>query len=251
MSVTAPATFEDALAAVDGIEGWLSVDQARLLFDHVRRLPAGATVVEIGSYLGRSTIVLARAAPRGVELVTIDPHAGNDRGPRQIRGSAAEGQREHDAFMANLRRAGVAETVRHLRLPSQSALDEVRESIDLLYIDGAHRYRPARDDIVRWGARLAPGGTLMLHDSFSAVGVTLAQARLLLFTGRFRFVRRMGTLSEYRREKLSVPGRALNVIRQLAQLPSFLRNILVKLALLARMRRLAWVLGQRTGEWPY
>jgi predicted O-methyltransferase YrrM len=251
MSVTASPEFDEALAAIQGIEGWLSVAQARLLFDHAATLPAGATIVEIGSYRGRSTIVLARGAAEGVELVAIDPHAGNDRGPRQIRGSADEGQREHEAFVSNLQRAGVLELVRHVRRPSQQALDAVSAPIELLYIDGAHRYRPARDDIGRWGERVAPGGTLLLHDSFSAVGVTLAQARLLLFTGRFRFVRRMGTLSEYRREDLGVAGRAVNVLKQLAQLPSFARNVLVKLALLARMRRLAWVLGQRTGEWPY
>ena len=251
MTVTTSGTFEEALSAIDGITGWLSRDQARMLFERARSLPTGATIVEIGSYRGRSTIVLARGAAGRVDLVAIDPHAGNDRGPQQIRGSADEGQREHEAFIANLRRAGVLELVRHVRRPSQEALDSVGPAVDLLYIDGAHRYRPARDDIVRWGSRVPRGGTLLLHDSFSAVGVTLAQARLLLFTRRFRFVRRMGTLSEYRREDLGVGARALNGCKQLAQLPSFARNMLVKLALLARMRRLAWILGQRTGEWPY
>ena len=41
-------------------------------------------IVEIGSFRGRSTIVLRRAAAPGVELVAIDPHGGGDRGPQEI-----------------------------------------------------------------------------------------------------------------------------------------------------------------------
>ena len=246
-----PRSFDETLTEVKGIEGWLSDAQARALFDHAGALGAGSTIVEIGSYLGRSTIVLARAAGPDVELVAIDPHAGNDRGPQQIRGTPQDGQREHEAFISNLDRAGVRDAVRHVRRHSQEALDAVPEPVELLYIDGAHRYRPARDDLALWGDRVAMGGTLVLHDSFSAIGLTLAQARLLFFTGRFRFVGRTGTLSEYHREHLSVPARAVNAARQVAQLPSFLRNVLVKVALLARMPRLARLLGQRSGEWPY
>ena len=71
------------------------------------------------------------------------------------------------------------ERVRHLRLPSDAALHQLEGDIDLLYVDGAHRYRPARADIEQWGARVVPGGDLM-HDSFNAIGVMLAQLRLLL-----------------------------------------------------------------------
>jgi predicted O-methyltransferase YrrM len=51
--------------------------QARMLWDAAAALGAPARIVEIGSYRGRSAIVLARAAPEGVEVIAIDPHAGN------------------------------------------------------------------------------------------------------------------------------------------------------------------------------
>ncbi len=54
--------------------------------------------------------------------------------------------------------------------------------VELLYIDGAHRYAPARDDIRRWGDRVPPGGTLLIHDSFSSVGVTGAILTSLTFS---------------------------------------------------------------------
>src|SRR3954468_7518769 len=94
----------------------------------------------------RAAVVLARAAREGAAVVAIDPHAGNDRGPQEIEGFASEAQSDHEKFLANLERAGVRERWRHGRLPSAGAHGEVSGPIDLLYIDGAHRYSPARDD---------------------------------------------------------------------------------------------------------
>ena len=243
--------FTDALTSVSSVEGWLTDAQARRLWDRARALDPPARVVEIGSYRGRSAIVLARGATDGVEVVAIDPHAGNDRGPQQIQGTADEGQADHEAFMANLERAGVAGRVRHVRRPSQDALDAVEGDVDLLYVDGAHRYGPARDDVARWGARVAPGGVLLIHDAFSSVGVTLALLRLMTVGGRFRYAGRTGSLAEYLREPVAGRARLANALRQLAQLPWFARNLAVKLALVARQRRLARLLGHREGPWPY
>ena len=237
-------TFEHALAAVEGVEGWLSDGQARLLFERAGAVPPGGRMVESGSYRGRSTIVLALGAPRPVELFAVDPHAGGDRGPQQIHGSAAEGNADNDAFRANLERAGVAEAVRHVRSPSLEALAEVDGPVDLLYVDGAHRFGPARADIVRWGARVRPGGTLLVHDAFSSVGVTLAQLTTLVPGGAFVYAGRERSLAEYRRvaAALGPLERVRNAGRQLAQLLWFARNVALKVASVLRLR---------SGEWPY
>ena len=247
------APFEDALAAVRGVEGWLSDDQARVLWERARAVPAGGRIVEIGSYRGRSTIVLARGAGGGVAVVAIDPHAGHDRGPRQISGSSEEGAADNAAFHANLERTGVAHSVRHVRRPSRDALDELDGPVDLVYVDGAHRFRPARDDIVRWGERVGAGGTLLVHDAFSSIGVTAALLSALALGREFTYVGRARSLAEYRRAEapLRPRERALNAARQLAQLPWFTRNVLVKVALVLRLRPLRWLLGHRSSEWPY
>ncbi len=237
METATSSDFSAALAAVAGVEGWLTDAQARRLWDAARALPASAQVVEIGSYRGRSTVVFARAAE--ARVVAIDPHAGNDRGPQEIEGYASEAESDHEAFLANLERAGVSSRVRHVRRFSADAHAEVDGPIDLLYVDGAHRYRPARDDIREWGARVAPGGTMLIHDGFSSVGVTLATLRLLVPSRSFRYLGRTGSLIAYRRERAPL---ARNALRQLAELPWFARNLLLKLAIVTRLRR---------GEWPY
>ena len=84
-----------------------------------------------------------------------------------------------------------------MRAFSHDALDAVDGPVDVLFIDGAHRYRPALADISAWGRRLPDGGVLLIHDAFSSVGVTLALARSLLGSRRFRYRGRAGSLAVY------------------------------------------------------
>jgi hypothetical protein len=81
--------------------------------------------------------------------------------------------------------------------------------------------------------------------------VTLALLRLLMLSRSFRYCGRTGSLAEYRREPLRGAERARNALRQLAELPWFARNVVVKIALLLRLRPLAALLGHRSGNWPY
>jgi len=244
--------FDEALRAVADVDGWMTDDQARRLWDRAGAVGSGGRIVEIGSYRGRSAIVLARSARPDVEVVAIDPHGGNDRGPQQIHGTVDEGQADNDAFEANLAHAGVRERVRHVRLPSAAAGSEVHGPIDLLYIDGAHRYGPARDDIRDWGARVDDHGTMLIHDSFSSVGVTGAILTQLLGSGRFRYAGRSGSLAEYRRPGTQgARGRLASAGAQLLQLPWFLRNVVVKVLLVAHLRPLTRLLGHTSGDWPY
>ncbi|MGH2822941.1 MAG: class I SAM-dependent methyltransferase, partial [Thermoleophilaceae bacterium] len=205
--------LEHVPRAREGVEGWLTDPQARRLSDRARALQFPARIVEIGSYRGRSTIALASSAPDGVTVVAIDPHAGDDRGPRQIHGDPAEGEADHRAFVENLERAGVAERVEHVRLPSKQALARLPGAAHLVYVDGAHRYWPARQDLTGWGERLAPGGALLVHDAWSSVGVTLALLRTLVFGSRFRYAGRTGSLAEYERHAVRGRARAANALR--------------------------------------
>ncbi len=243
--------FDEAFAAADRIEGWLSEGQARRLWDAAQRVPEDGLVVEIGSFRGRSAVVMAAALPAGARLVAIDPHAGSDRGPQEIAPDAERGDADKRAFDANLEAAGVAARVEHVRELSSAAHGAVERPIDVLYVDGAHRFGPARDDIVNWGARVREGGTMLVHDSFSSIGVTLATLASVSFGARWRYVGRTSSLAEYRRERLGAAARAANAGRQLAQLPWFLRNVVVKLAIVTRLRPLARLMGHRGDAWPY
>jgi predicted O-methyltransferase YrrM len=250
------ATRNDAIAtdldeALEGVEGWFSPEQLARVVERASQVPAGGRIVEIGSFRGRSLIAIARSAPEGVEIVAIDPHAGNDRGPQEIEGFEAEAAVDSKIFLTNLERAGVRDRVRYVRKFSHDALDDVAGPIDLLHIDGAHRYGPASDDIARWGAKVTDGGVLVIHDSFSSVGVTLALVTKLMFSGRWRYAGRSRSLAEYRRGPLRGTSRLANVGRQLAQLPWFARNLAIKALIVAKLPQATRVLGHTGDNWPY
>jgi predicted O-methyltransferase YrrM len=245
-------SFEETQEEIRDVAGWLSPDQARELYDAAVRVSAGQQIVEIGSFRGRSTVTIASAISDGVRFVAIDPHAGNDRGPQEIEGYASAAATDHEVFLANLDHAGVADRVTHVRAFSHDAHDAVSGELAMLYIDGAHRYAPALADIVEWGRRVEHGGTMLIHDSFSSIGVTLAILRQLLPSKRWRYVGRARSLAVYRAD-LAPTGRARlgNAARQLAQLPWFVRNLVLKVLLALKLGRPLSAIVGRPVEWPY
>ncbi|MEM9466292.1 MAG: class I SAM-dependent methyltransferase [Actinomycetota bacterium] len=245
-------SFPEILASVADVEGWMSDDQARRLHDRAAELGAGTQIVEIGSFRGRSMIVLASTAADEVSITAIDPHLGSDRGPQEIEANEVVGDDDYSVFHRNLTEAGVDGRVRHVRKMSDVALGDVDGEIDLLYIDGAHRFAPARADIADWGARVSGGGTMLIHDSFSSIGVTLALLTTTFLGGRWKYVGRSRSMAEYQRVNLSPGERISNALRQAAQLPWFVRNVVIKVLIVARLGRLTRLLGHRNpDEWPY
>jgi hypothetical protein len=83
---------------------------------------------------------------------------------------------------------------------------------------------------------------MLIHDSFSSVGVTLAILRSLSWGDRFRYVGRSGSMTEYRRTHVTGRERARNAWSQVAQLPWFARNLVLKVLIVAKLR---------PGPWPY
>ena len=70
-----------ALDRMEPIEGWLTTAEATVLYEsaqHAGTLRPIAPIVEIGSYCGRSTVVLATAAREaGTVVLAVDPHEGD------------------------------------------------------------------------------------------------------------------------------------------------------------------------------
>jgi predicted O-methyltransferase YrrM len=245
------ATISDLDAALEGVEGWFSPEQVARVVERAAAVPPTGRIVEIGSFRGRSMIAIARSAPEGTEIVAIDPHAGNDRGPQEIEGFEDEAAIDSKVFLTNLERAGVRDRVTYVRKFSHDALEDVPGPIDLLHIDGAHRYKPASDDIATWGAKVVDAGSVLIHDSFSSVGVTLALATKLAFSGRWRYAGRSRSLAEYVREPVKGTARLANVGRQLAQLPWFARNLAIKALIVAKLPKATRLLGHSGENWPY
>ena len=251
LSMTDPSELAAVLRRVVDVEGWLTNDQARRLHDRAKALAPGTRIVEIGSFRGRSVIVLASSAADGIEIIAVDPHLGSDRGPQEIKADNSRGAADFAEFTHNLACTGVADRVRHVRKVSTDALADVSGAIDLLYIDGAHRFGPARGDIVDWGQRVNVGATMLVHDSFSSIGVTLALLTTTFYGRKWKYVGRSQSMAEYQRVNLSRGERLSNAARQHLQLWWFARNVVIKVLLVAKLAPLTRLLGHKTKDWPY
>lgn len=244
-------SFADLWATVQNWQGWLRPGQAERLWEAAGRVPAGGRIVEIGSFRGKSTAILAAGSDASVKVCAIDPHAGNDRAPGAWEGSADVGSQDHDAFMANLSSVGVTDRVHHVREFSQKAHPLVEGTIDVLYVDGAHGYGPASDDLSTWGARVVDGGEMYVHDVFNSFYVTLAILRHLGLSRRWRYLGRESSLAMYRREEVGVGGAFANLGRHLVALPVLVRSVVVKGLRAVHLEPLGRLIGHRPGDGSY
>ena len=178
-------TVEDPLGDdLQGVEGWLHLDEARALRDAVVALEPKdqpLLVVEIGSWKGRSTISLARGLQGGGHagvILAVDPHEGNVE--HRERWGAVDTYAE---FLSNLGRAGVADLVRPIRATSHQARASVDNgSVSLLFVDGSHEYEDVLQDIDDWVSALSPGAVVVFNDS-SWPGVFAALRRKVVRVG--------------------------------------------------------------------
>lgn len=237
MQPRGPSSFAEAYALVESIPGWLTADQARRLYDAAAVVPPGGTVVEIGSHHGRSALVIASALRDGARLVAVDPF------PEDWRYGAAGTEA---SFRRNLADAGLAAAV-DLRVATSS---EVRAGWDrmvhLVYVDGKHDFWSCRDDL-RWSRHVVPGGAVLVHDAFSSFGVTTALLRELLVSRSLRYRGRVGSLARLEVGTPSLPDR----LRMLAELPWWVRNLVVKVCLRLRLGVIARALGHHDQADPY
>jgi hypothetical protein len=58
-------------------------------------------------------------------------------------------------------------------------------------------------------------------------------------------------MAEYRRERLTPAERIADLARQALQLPWFVRNVVIKVLLTAKLFPLTRLLGHRSRDWPY
>ena len=77
---------------------------------------------------------------------------------------------------------------------SKDALDDVKEPISFLYIDGDHTYEGVKSDFELWEPKVKIGGTIGFHDS-NWPGVERLLKESFLNNEKFVNVKRVGSLT--------------------------------------------------------
>lgn len=132
------------------IEGWMSLEELTWL---AQQAQTRQCIVEIGSYLGRSTRALADNCPGLV-------YALDDfRGPRDADVPDDVRSRIWKLYLAN-----TTGCPRLVTLPGDHRRPPSGLNPDMVFIDGSHEYEDVLFDILYWQGELLPGGLMCGHD---------------------------------------------------------------------------------------
>ncbi|MFM9615874.1 class I SAM-dependent methyltransferase [Streptomyces sp. V2] len=175
MDALATRPEPEILAAFLGAKGFMPEDEGLALYAVAVEAGAlGLPLLEVGTYCGRSAVLLADAARRtGVVALTVDHHRGSE--------EQQPGWEYHDpetvdpelglmdtlpTFRRTLHRAGLEDHVVALVGRSPQIAQLWNSPLGLVFIDGGHTDEHATADYEGWSPHVAQGGLLVIHDVF-------------------------------------------------------------------------------------
>ena len=156
------------------VKGFLNDKEAKKLQELFLNVHHLGSVLEIGTYCGKSTLNFAVVAKKIDGLIyTVDHHTGSEE--HQL------GEEYHDEdlydrrlekfntlpeFIKNLRSSNLGRYIVPILSKSSEASRAFSESISLLFIDGGHSSEAALNDYSSWKDKVCFGGLLVIHDVF-------------------------------------------------------------------------------------
>jgi hypothetical protein len=197
---------ETLFALAEGVTGFMPADEGRKLYDTAVRYLGDGVGVEIGTYCGKSTVLLGAAAKQtGGVIYTIDHHHGSE--------EHQPGWEYHDSSMVD-EVTGLFDTLPTMRrtLDAADLYEHVvaivgrspvaargwRMPLRLLFIDGGHTEEAAQRDFNGWARWVDIGGALVIHDVFEDPNeggpAPFHIYQRALATGEFREASAMGSM---------------------------------------------------------
>jgi MMP 1-O-methyltransferase len=216
-----PSAAARLFTLAEDVIGFMPADEGRALYDAALRYLGDGVGVEIGTYCGKSTVLLGAAAQQtGGLLYTIDHHHGSE--------EHQPGWEYHDTSMVDAvtGRFDTLPTLRHtldaaglddnvVAVVGKSALvaRSWRTPLQFLFIDGGHTDEAAQKDFDGWAKWVAVGGALVIHDVFPDPNdggqAPYRIYRRALDTDAFREVAATGSMRLLERT-CGTPGETLN-----------------------------------------
>jgi len=131
------------------------------LYRLANSLKRNSIAVEIGSYIGASSLMIAKGLRRKSKLYCIDTWE-ND--------AMSEGKwLTFERFQENT--VMVKNRLITIKSESVDAAKHCRDEIDFIFIDGDHSYKGVKSDVDSWFNKLKHNGLIIMHDIGWADGV--------------------------------------------------------------------------------
>ncbi len=157
--------FEKYYDKVKNIEGWFSINEARLFYETINKLTGYASMVEIGSWCGKSLIfthLISTANKNNCKKYSIDPFLTSKNEPNG----------KYETFINNLKKYNLFDKITHIKEKSNNAGEKFNDKIEFLFIDGFHVYEYVKKDFELFSKNVVEDGYILIHDVSSWYGPT-------------------------------------------------------------------------------
>ena len=151
--------FDRIWPEIEPINGWLTKLEGGLLWDAARHTQEGSTIIEVGSFCGKSTRLLAST---GRKIYAVDPlceemSVGKQRIGQAMVDSLTSACEEYPNI------TWVREFSKDASVPGPAAM---------LYVDALHKYPHPKQDFEHFLPSLAKRSVIAWHDYGRECGVT-------------------------------------------------------------------------------
>ena len=153
---------ENLLTEAETIEGFLAPREMRFLALLAACPTANGEILEIGSFKGKSTVILAKsAALSGNSTVhAVDPMTAPSETDPDLRGDVSS----FADFQKNIKAHKVAENIEFHQNFSFELAKDWSKPLRLLWIDGDHTYKGTKLDFDGFAPFLTDGAIVAIHD---------------------------------------------------------------------------------------
>ena len=144
----------------ENIDGWFTFPG---LYTFAVNKFNNAKFVEIGAWLGKSTSYMAveiANSNKNIEFYCVDTWKGS---PEHGNDPLLEDNKLWEKFLENTK--SISSYIKPLKMTSIEASKQFEDnSLDFIFIDGAHGYEYVKDDINHWFPKLKKDGIIAGHD---------------------------------------------------------------------------------------
>lgn len=164
-------SIQHLVEASASIPGWICETEAAELASASLALPENPTIVEVGVFMGRGTVLLAGARRiRGSGLIhCVDPFdcSGDAFSVPYYRSelSAFDGKSLEQVFRQNMSDQGLGDWIQIHAGRAREVASNWATPVDLLLLDGDQSPHGAREAFTAWIAFLKTGGTIVLRNT--------------------------------------------------------------------------------------
>jgi len=158
---------------LEELDGLITPDVGRVLYDYAKRVPADQAIIELGSYHGKSTAYLAMGASdgNGHIIYAIDTWSEDHSAWRRSVMDRIPSP-SMDTFVTQLESVGLADQVDPVKSTTADAAADYVAAVNdgdmprvgLLFIDADHNFDAVWNDFHAWRPALADDGFIIFDD---------------------------------------------------------------------------------------